>query len=40
MADRPDRGTAIPKGSSLLGYLLDSGPLGSYPYAVGASTIA
>ena len=41
MEDRPDRGTAIPEGSSLWGS--SSGwtlVLGPSPYAVGASTIA
>ena len=41
MDDRPDRGTAIPKGSSLVGSSYCWTPvLGSYPYTVGASTIA
>jgi|APPan5920702856_1055754.scaffolds.fasta_scaffold498713_2 hypothetical protein len=40
MDDRPDRGTAIPKGSSLVGSSYCWTPvLGSYPYTVGASTI-
>jgi hypothetical protein len=40
MEDCPDRGTAIPMGSSLVGYAYCWTPvLGPYPYTVGVSTV-